>query len=162
MATLDSGLGTRSGRWTRLAWLGVAAALVAGLAWYVTHPAPLPPSDGHVETRTRLGDSVFVGIPTGREMTVRSWEIDLGHGEADLLVCRDGSVGVTSSPDSFCSSVAEAAEGAHLDAGDSLVLAVQSTRHSLVVGGPLHLAWREGIQLGEQDTGPTISVMVTQ
>lgn len=161
MVTLDSGLGARSGRWTRLAWLGVAVALVAGLAWYVTHPAPLPPSDGHVETRTRLGSPVFVGIPTGRDLTVRSWEIDLGDGQGDLLVCRDGSVGVTSSPESFCSSVTEA-DGAHLDANDSLVLEVSSSRYSLVVGGPLHIAWREGIQLGEQDAGPTLSVMVTQ
>ena len=130
MATLDSGLGTRSGRWTRLAWLGVAAALVAGLAWYVTHPAPLPPSDGHVETRTRLGNPVFVGIPTGREMTVRSWEIDLGHGEADLLVCRDGSVGVTSSPDSFCSSVAAIRAG-------MVILTVPPTRLAGTTGSPL-------------------------
>lgn len=161
MATLDSGLGAGSGRWRRLAWLGVAIALVAGLAWYVTHPEPLPPSDGHVETTTRLGTTIFVGIPTGRDLTVRSWEIDLGHGDADLLVCRDGSIGVTTSPDSFCSSVVEA-EGAHLDANDSLVLGVSSTNYALVVGGPLHIAWREGIQLGEQDAGPTISVMVTR
>jgi hypothetical protein len=141
--------------------VGVAGTLAAGLAWHMTHPTSLPGPDGHVETRARLGTPVYVGVPTGRAITIRSWALDVGHAQSELLVCRDGSVGTTSSVEPFCSRV-DPADGAHLTATDSLVLELSSTTYSLVEGGPLHLAWRDGIQFGEMATGPTFSVLVTQ
>lgn len=161
MVTLDSGLGRASFRSRLVVWVVAAVVLVAGLVWYVTHPTPLPTGNGHVEARTRVGTPVYIGVHTGQAMTVRSWSIDLEHGAARLLVCRDGSIGSTTSLDPFCSST-EPAGGAHLEPTDSLVLRVASSTSTVVEGGPVHLAWRDGIQLGEQRTGPTFSVLVTE
>lgn len=162
MATLDSGLGTRSRRWTRLAWLGAAVAALALLAWYVTHPSPLPPTGEPVEATTRVDRSVFVGVPTGGQgLTVRSWSYDVEGGRVDLLVCRGGAIGVTADPSAFCTSV-ERADGAQLDPGDQLVLQVSTDAPGTVSGGPLHLSWRRGIQIGEQDTGRPVEVTVLQ
>lgn len=154
----------RRGRWL---WLVVAVALVALGAWYATHPAPLPSAGGTVTASTPAGAPVFIGLTDipgeGRVVHVREVEVPglSGRGEAAVLICRSGQVGVTSSADAFCEMTGPAS-GADLDlgAGDQLVLRLVAEEPGQLSVPGVRIAFREGLQWGDQLVGPEIRVTV--
>lgn len=141
----------------------VAVALAALGAWYATHPAPLPASDRTVTASAPVGGTVYVGVYSspaadGRTLTVRRAtvpsDVDLADG-VSVLVCRGGGFSVTTDPSAFCSDLV-AADGASLHPGDTLAVGISSDAAVEATLGPVSLAYREGVQWGTQDVGPTI------
>jgi hypothetical protein len=151
----------RSRRGAVLLWI-VAVAVAVGLgAWFVTRPAPLPLPDEPVEVSVPLGEAVYVGVynpAADDDRTLHVSKVTIGvDGEVTVaaLVCRDGALAVTSEPETFCASLAEA-KGATLEPGDELVLEILEDEPGEATIRPVELSYREGLQWGTQPVGPTV------
>ena len=122
-----------------------------------------------IAATTPVGRTVFVGVlgplGAGRELEL----VELGGLDGDVpegvslatapVVCRDGSVNVTSDLDAFCRDVVPA-EGALLGPRDQLVVAVTVDRPGRLTLDGVELVWREGWGRGDQVVGPRIAVEV--
>ena len=145
----------RSRRGLALLWIAALALVIAFGAWFVTHPAPLPVPTDPVEVEAPLGERTYVGIydPAAHVSQV---DIDVeGEAAVEALVCRDGTVSVTSEPDTFCTTLVDA-EGATLEPGDGLVLAILDDEAGEATVPPVELSFRDGIRWGTHPVGPTV------
>lgn len=150
-----------SRRWSGVAWLVPVAALVAVLAWYATHPERLPATGSRVEATTPDGVPLYVGmvrVPE-RTLTLRSVEVAAEGGQVRPVICRAGSLGVTTEAEAFCSEVEDAA-GATLGPGDQLALEITGSAGSTVTTGVLQVDYREGVQFGDGSAGRPVSVEI--
>ncbi len=152
----------RSRRGLVLLWIVAVAVAIAFGAWFVTHPAPLPVADEPVEVQLPLGEAVYVGIynpAADDDRTVHISEVTIDvDGEVSVvaaLVCRDGAVSVTTEPETFCSSLADA-EGATLEPGDELVLEILEDQPGEATIQPVEISYRDGLRWGTQPVGPTV------
>ena len=153
---------SRSRRW--LVVLVCLVAVVAGGAWYSTHPSALPTPPGPVEATTPAGSPIYVGIYTpdpdgGRTLTVRDLDVDPLSDTVPVsvigLVCKDGSVGVTTDPSAFCGDLVRA-EGESVGPGDVLVVQVYGETPGMVELDRVRLTFREGLRWGSAEVGPPI------
>ncbi len=155
------GLGVVPGRlWRR----GVLAVATVGALlfvwWFVTTPPALPTREGHVTAVTTVGKPVFVGVWStgsdfGRELHVAGVRLRADATIAvDLepLLCRGGSVGVTSDPAPFCRELLDPAR-ATFGPGDSLVVRVVAEEPGAVYLDRPSLAFREGPRWGNREAG---------
>ncbi len=155
------GLGVVPGRlWRR----GVVALATVGallfLWWFVTNPSALPTREGHVTAVTPAGKPVFVGVWSTTGDFGRTLQVAGVHLRADAtvavglepLLCRDGSVGVTSDPAPFCRELLDPA-GATLGPGDSLVVRVVAEEPGAVYLDRPSVAFREGPRRGNREAG---------
>jgi hypothetical protein len=158
-------LGIRRTRAVPALWLLVVAAVLAVVAWYVTHPPPLPRSADTVQASSPVGEAVYVGVyaPTvdsRRTIRIRDLEVTT---EGDLpvevtgLVCEGGAINVTSDPTTFCTRLVDA-EGATVSPGDVLVLELTSTLPGEVLVDRVRLSYRDGLQWATQEVGPQVEV----
>lgn len=158
----DDGLEVRRSRaWVAL-WALPVVALVAVGAWFVTHPEPLPTSDDAVTVSTPVDVPVYVGVftPTGRTLDISDVRVrQSGDADVDVLVCHDGTVGVTTDPDTFCTRL-EDAVGAELTAGDELLLRVSAAAPGPVSIDRVEVSYRDGLQWATQEAGQPVVVNV--
>ncbi|MDQ6525452.1 hypothetical protein RB608_17655 [Nocardioides sp. LHD-245] len=166
--TRAAGLGTprvprptfRSRGW-RIGLLVVALALVVSwLAWYATTPEKLPVTTKVVNANGVVGTPLYVGMfaaPSdfGRAIRVSgikvrtTSDVDL---EVTPLLCRRGTIGVTTQPDQFCSDLVDP-EGQRMVAGDSIVVKIASDEAALAVVDRIRVAYREDLRWDTQPAG---------
>lgn len=160
-------LGVRRSRWRTLtAALVVGALLVVLGAWWVTHPAELPVREGHVTAVTTPGRPVYVGMVVGSDLdrTLRLGGVHVTTEatvpvEVEPLLCRAGSISVTTEAEAFCSDLVDPT-GEQLRPGDSLVVRVSAPEAGAAYVSRLVLAFRSGLQVGEQPAGTRAVVAI--
>lgn len=157
---------TRS-RWRSLtAGLLVGAAMLVAVSWWVTHPAELPVRDGHVTAVTSPGRPVYVGLLAGAhtDRTLRVGGVHL-HTDATVpvevvpLLCRGGSVSVTSDADTFCAELLDP-DGQQLRPGDSIVVRVAGDEPGAAFIARMRLTYRSGLQVATQPAGTSAVVAI--
>lgn len=151
-------LQTRTGR---LAIGGVAALLlIAWFVWYAMTPEKLPTTEKTVSASGVVDTPLYVGMfapPDGFDRTLRISGVKVhATTSADMdvtpLLCRRGTVGVTSKPDEFCSDLVNP-EGERLTAGDSIVLKLESAEPGIAVVDQIRVAYREDVRWDTQPAG---------
>ena len=150
----------RSRGW-RIAAVALAAVLAIGwLVWYARTPEQLPLSDKTVSASGVVGTPLYVGMFTpGADLdrTIRIAGVKV-HTTADVpltvtpLLCRRGTVGVTTAPRQFCAELVNP-EGQRLVGGDSIVLEIESSEPALAVVDRIRIAYREDVRWGTQEAG---------
>ncbi len=164
----DDGLGlSREPRLTfqsrRSRRIALALALVLATAWtvwYALTPEKLPISDKVVSAGGVAGAPFYVGmfaVPDSFGRTVRVSGVKVhttSNAKIDVtpLLCRHGTVGVTTQPAQFCSDLVNP-EGQRLSAGDSIILKVEAAQATLAVINRLKIAYREDLRWDTQPAG---------
>jgi hypothetical protein len=158
----EAGLEVRRSRGWLALWAVPLAALVAVGAWYATHPEPLPRSDEAVTASTPVDVPVYIGIftPTGRTLDISGVRVrQSGDAAVGVLVCRDGTLSVTTDPDTFCTLLDDAL-GAELTPRDQLLLSVSATAPGPVSIDRVEVSYRDGLQWGTDEAGQPVVVNV--
>ncbi|ANH40130.1 hypothetical protein I601_3726 [Nocardioides dokdonensis FR1436] len=165
-----SGLGVVRGRLLTRAALALLVASTALLAWwFVTNPPPLPSAEGHVTASTTAGRPVYVGVWTTPADFARTLDLAGVHLRADAtvdvtlepLLCRGGSIGVTTDPAPFCRELVDPA-GATLRAGDSLIIKAEASEPGAVYVDLPTVAFREGPRWGHSRAGTKAVIAVVK
>jgi hypothetical protein len=128
--------------------------------WFANNPRDLPISEETVNATTTVGQPVYIGVfaPAAdfdRTLTLSGVKIrTTSNTQVDVvpLLCRGGTVGVTSEPDSFCPTLVNP-EGQSLGAGDAIVLEVTGDVAAIAVIDRVRLGFREGLQWGTEPAG---------
>ncbi|KRC48695.1 MULTISPECIES: hypothetical protein [unclassified Nocardioides] len=151
-------LQTRSGRLT----VGGLAALLllAWFVWYAMTPEKLPTTEKTVSASGVVDTPLYVGMfapPDGFDRTLRISGVKVhATTSADIevtpLLCRRGTVGVTSKPDEFCSDLVNP-EGERMTTGDSIVLKLESAEPAIAVVDQIKVAYREDVRWDTQPAG---------
>lgn len=144
----------------------LVVALTVGL-WQRGSPGPLPLSDEVVPASTPVGQPVYLGVFTapadfGRTLNLSGVKIHAtSNTDVSLtpLLCRGGSVGVTTDPGAFCPVLVDP-EGQELRAGDTIVLQVVSDDPAVAVVDRVRLAFSENLQWATLPAGSGAVVRV--
>ena len=139
---------------------GGLVVLVAAGWWVATHPAALPTSQRTVSASVPAGQAVYLGVfdpPAGFDRTLHVAGVRVfadATTEATIvpMLCRGGSVSVTTTPESFCEEVVPT-EGATLGPGDAILLEVTAASAGAIDVDRIRIAYRDGVQWGTQDAG---------
>lgn len=155
-------------RTTRIVVVGLVAVVVTvfGL-WYAHTPSGLPTTSRMLNASGVAGEAVYVGVFTppsdfGRTLHLSGVKV---HTTANTqvtvtpLLCRGGAVGVTTTPESFCTELVNP-EGQDLSAGDGIVLEVSSELASIAVVDRVRLGFRDGVQWGTEEAGSAAVVRI--
>lgn len=153
--------------WRLAAYAAVLLLVAAGAAWVSTHPDELATTDVTVSASTPVATPVFLGVyavPAGsdRELHVSGVRVFATSSTAVTItphVCRGGSVNVTTTPETFCTSVGPT-EGATLRSGDAILLEVVGDAPGAVDIDRVRIAYRDGLQWATQDAGSRSRVVV--
>ena len=148
-------------------WLLAAVVVALVAAWFVTHPEELPVSDETIRASTPVGQPVYIGVfaPTvefGRTLHLSGVKV---HTTSNVqvtvtpLVCKGGTIGVTSAPETFCTELVNP-EGASVGPGDNLVLQVSGDLPAIAVIDRIRLGYREGLQTATQEAGADAIVSI--
>lgn len=146
----------------------LVTALLAALAtWYVNDPADLPTSERTVRATTPVDVPVYVGMFAGSTTFSRTLELSgvkvhtVSNTDVEVvpLLCRGGTVGVTTDPERFCSDVVDP-EGQAFGPRDDIVLRVTSDDPAIAVIDRVRLGFREGLQWGTRTAGSPAEVTV--
>lgn len=140
--------------------LGAVLLVVAWVIWFVRTPDDLPVSTRTSEGTGVVGQPVYVGMfATGDDFdrTLHISEVVLDvtpedDVEVTPLICRNGSISVTTDADSYCESLDDP-EGEEFHGGDSIVAAVSASAPTTVEIGRIEIAFREGIRWGTKPAG---------
>jgi len=140
--------------------------LVLGI-WYVNNPRSLPTSSRTVNAATIAGQPVYVGVfvpgpDFDRTLHLSGVKVHTTANtqvEVVPLLCRGGSVAVTSEPEPFCEELVNP-EDQTFGAGDSIVLEVTADEDAIAVIDPVRLGFREGLQWGTERAGAGAIVTV--
>ena len=144
-------------------WVPPIAAvilLLGWISWYITTPEGLPTDSQHVTATGVVGQPLYVGMfvaPSGFDRGIHMSGVKV-HATASAkltltpLLCRHGSVGVTTEPDQFCASLDDPA-GQRLGAGDSIVLKVQGDQSVVADIDRIKIAFQEGLRWGTKPAG---------
>ncbi|GAA1546637.1 hypothetical protein GCM10009788_56130 [Nocardioides humi] len=145
----------------RITGLVVALALVlTWLVWYARTPDHLPVSAKVVNANGVVGTPLYVGMfaaPADLGRTIRISGVKV-HTTSDVklevtpLLCRRGTIGVTTQPGQFCADLVNP-EGERLVGGDSIVVRIESAQAALAVVDRVRIAYREDIRWGTQPAG---------
>lgn len=160
-------LRVRTSRWRTLTAALVVGALVALLgAWWATHPTDLPVREGHVTAVTTPGRPVYVGMVSGPDVdrTLRLGGVHVTTEatvpvEVEPLLCRAGSISVTTEAAAFCTDLVDPT-GEQLRPGDSLVVRVTAEDAGAAYVSRLVLSYRSGLQVAQQPAGTRAVVAV--
>lgn len=160
-------LGVARNRWRSITvGLAAGAVLLVTVAWWLTHPSALAVREGHVTAVTTPGRAVYVGMVSGAEVdrTLRLGGVHV-RTEATVpvevvpLLCRGGSLSVTSDAEPFCADLVDPT-GQQLRPGDSLVIRVTGQEAGAAYVGRVSLAFRSGLQVGTQPAGTRAVVAI--
>ena len=140
----------------------LATVLAAGIGgvWFVNSPPALPTSDATVTASTPAGQPIYIGVfaPTadfGRTLRLDGVKVHATSNDAVEVVpllCRGGTVGVTTDAAPFCAELVDP-EGESLGSGDAIVLEVTSDHPGVVVIDRVRLGYRDGLQAATQEAG---------
>jgi hypothetical protein len=145
----------------------VLAVLLAVLGWATTHPDPLPTSDERVDASIPVTVPVYLGVfGTGagfdRNLHVSGVRV-FATSTVDVTIvsylCLGGSVNVTTTPDSFCTELADTEDSVFV-AGDEIVLEVRGDEPGVVEIDRVRVAYRDGLQWAVQDAGAPAQVTI--
>lgn len=145
----------------------VVAAVVGIAIWYANTPARLPVTDRSVSVSTPVDQPVYFGVfaPSdefGRTLTLSGVKVHTtSNTEVQVvpLLCRGGTVGVTSDPETFCADLVNP-EGKTFGPGDDLILEVTSAEPAVAVIDRVELGFREGLRWGTHEAGAPSVVRV--
>ena len=152
-------------RWVLLA---TGIALLVGLGiWYVNSPSALPTSNATVNASAVAGQPIYLGVFAATDDFERTLHLSgvkvhttaNTHVEVVPLLCRDGSLSVTTEPDAFCGELVNP-EGETFGPGDSIVLEVSSEETAIAVIDRVELGFREGLQWGTREVGSRAIVSI--
>jgi hypothetical protein len=155
------GLVVLANRWRALLIaLVCVAALVALGSWYLSHPAPLALREGHVTAVTAPGRAVYVGAYQPGSASDRTIEVAGVHVHADAtvpvtidpLLCRGGSISVTSDAAVFCTELLDPV-GQALGPGDSIVLRISADEPGAAFVGRVAISYRDGLRAATRPAG---------
>ncbi|HWJ09101.1 MAG TPA: hypothetical protein VNS46_06965 [Nocardioides sp.] len=148
-------------RFWRLTFAGAGILLLlAWFVWYATTPEDLPTSDKTVSAPGVAGTPLYVGMFSapddfGRTLRVAGVKVHATT-SADVtvtpLLCRRGTVGVTTGPEQFCSDLVNP-EGERLVGGDSIVLKIEAAEPVIAVVDQVRIAFREDVRWDTQPAG---------
>ncbi|MBM0123805.1 hypothetical protein [Pimelobacter simplex] len=145
----------------RIAALVLALALaLTWLVWYAMTPERLPTTTKVVNANGVVGTPLYVGMfaapgDLGRTLRISGVQV---HTTSDVdlevtpLLCRRGTIGVTTQPDQFCADLVDP-EGQRLVGGDSIVVRVEADEAALAVIDRVRIAYREDIRWDTQPAG---------
>jgi hypothetical protein len=145
----------------RIAALVLALVLaLTWLVWYAMTPERLAVSRKVVNANGVVGTPLYVGMfaapaDFGRTLRVSGVKV---HTTSDVklkvtpLLCRRGTVGVTTQPDQFCADLVDPS-GQRLVSGDSIVVRVEAGEPALAVIDRVRIAYREDIRWDTQPAG---------
>ncbi len=136
-------------------------------SWYANHPRALPTSSEAVQASTPTGEPVYLGVFASSDRFTRTIHLSgvkvhtTSNTEVSVvpLLCREGTVGVTSEPSAFCAEVINP-EGATFGPGDALLLQVTSDEPAVAVIDRIRIGFREGLQWGTEPAGSPSVVRV--
>ena len=147
-----------------VAGLLVLAVVLGFLVWYAHSPRPLPTSDRTITASIPVGKKLYVGVVsdvTGFDRTLSLSGVKV-HTTSNTevvvtpLLCRGGTVEVTTDPEPFCDDLVDP-EGETFGPGDDIVLEVSSAEPAIAVIDRVRLGFREGLQWGTLAAGaPTV------
>lgn len=146
--------------WRIVIGLAGLLLLVGWLVWYATTPEKLP-TDSRTITASGVVDTpLYVGMfaadddfdRTLRISGVKVHTTTSAKLSVTPLLCRRGTVGVTTRPEQFCSDLVDP-EGQRLVAGDSIVLKIDSGEAAVAVVDRIEIAYREDIRWDTQPAG---------
>lgn len=138
----------------RIGLIAAALLLVTGwFTWYATTPEDLPTSGRTVSASGVAGTPLYVGMfaaPDGFGRTLRIAGVKVhattsAEIEVTPMLCRRGTVGVTTRPEQFCADLVDT-EGARMVGGDSVVLRIESADSALAVIDQIKVAFREDVR----------------
>jgi len=155
-------------RWAvRVAWLTGLVVFAALAARVASSPEELPISDEVVAASTPVDRPIYLGVFQADASFDRSLHLSGVKVFAESTVpvtitthvCRGGSLGVTSEPESFCAELVPT-EGATLTAGDEVVLEVVGAAPGTVRVERVRLAYRDRLQWATQFAGSPALVTI--
>jgi hypothetical protein len=150
----------RSKLWRIFIILATVGVAVGWAVWFVRTPGDLPTENRFAEGTGVVDQEVYVGmlaVGDDFDRTLRISEISVDvrpddDVEVTPLICRHGSVSVTSDADSYCAALDDP-DGADFSDGDSIVLAVSASAATEVEIGQIEISFREGIKWGTKAAG---------
>lgn len=157
-------LQSKAWRYTLIA--SALVLLVSWFAWYATTPEHLPTSDKTVSASGVAGTPLYIGMftaPDDFERTVRISGVKV-HAttnteiEVTPVLCRRGTIGVTTKPEQFCSELVDP-EGQRFVSGDSIVLKVESAAPAVAVIDRIRIAYREDVRWDTQPAGHAQAIL---
>lgn len=136
------------------------ALLVGWLVWYAMTPEKLPTSAKTISADGVVDTPLYVGMFAAADDFDRTLRISgvkvHATTSAELsvtpLLCRRGTVGVTTRPEQFCADLVDP-EGERLVGGDSIVLKIESAEAAVAVIEQVRIAYREDIRWDTQPAG---------
>ncbi|MDO9496070.1 MAG: hypothetical protein Q7J48_10240 [Nocardioides sp.] len=157
----------RRPRWRPAVWALVAAAVLAVTVWYVNSPNALPTSDRMISASTPVDQPVYVGVfapesDFGRTLHLSGVKVHTtSNTEVSVvpMLCRGGTIGVTTEPKSFCAELVNP-EGETFRAGDDIVLEISSAESAIAVIDRVRIGYRDGLQWGTHEAGAGVVVRI--
>ncbi|MCX6400223.1 MAG: hypothetical protein NTX33_09870 [Propionibacteriales bacterium] len=133
---------------------------LAWFAWYATTPEDLPTDRRTATGSGVVGTPLYIGMFSppddfGRTLRIAGVRV---HATASAeikvtpVLCRRGTVGVTTQPEQFCSDLINP-EGERMIGGDSIVLRIESDSPAVAVIDRIEIAYREDVRWGTQPAG---------
>ncbi len=145
----------------RIAMISVAVLMLIGwFAWYATTPEELPTDSKTMSASGVVGTPLYVGMFSapddfGRTLRISGVRVHATT-SADMdvtpVLCRRGTVGVTTQPQQFCAELVNP-EGARMVGGDSIVLKIVSEEPVVAVIDRIRVAYREDVRWDTQPAG---------
>ncbi len=151
----------------RVGWVLLFGVGVVLLWWFITNPEPLATRTEPISTTAAAGSSVYVGVytpPAGDARTLHVAGVKV-HTTADVevtvtpLLCRGGTIGVTTTPEPFCTELVDP-EDEQLGAGSGIVLRIDTDAAGTAEIDRIRIAYRDGLQWATQEAGAPISVEI--
>lgn len=164
----DTGLGVtrvprpsfQSRGWRITGGVAAGALAVGWFTWYAMTPQELSTTTSTISATGVVGTPVYFGMYApgkdfDRTIRIRGVKVHATT-SADMtitpLLCRRGTVGVTTQPDEFCADLLDPA-GERLTSDDSIVLKVESAMPVTAVVSQLEVAYREDLRWDTQPAG---------
>ncbi|MDP2771978.1 MAG: hypothetical protein Q8O61_00355 [Nocardioides sp.] len=150
----------RRPRWRHAVWAVVVAAVLVVTIWYVNSPTALPTSERTIAVSTPVDQPVYVGVfapasDFGRTLHLSGVKVHTtSNSEVSVvpMLCRGGTIGVTTEPESFCADLVNP-EGETFGAGDDIVLEISGAEPAIAVIDRVRLGYRDGLQWGTHEAG---------
>lgn len=152
-------------RIAHVAWVALFVVGVLLLWWYTTHPAELETSDDPVSASTPAGGPVYIGVVVpaadfGRTLHLAGVKVSTVSDTpvtVTPLLCRGGTVKVTTTPEPFCTELVDP-QGEPLSAGSAIVLRLEAEEPGTARVDRVRLAYRDGLQWATQEAGSPATV----
>jgi len=138
--------------------------LLGVLGWYATHPPALATTTDTRQASTPVDVPVYVGMvraPADRTLDVDGIKLRVTANtdvEVAPLLCKGGSLVVTSAPETFCTELVDP-EGRRMEPGDSLLVEVTADVPAVVVVDRVRVGYQEGIRAATQPAGVAHAVV---